>query len=68
MSRPATPFEKYMAEVDRQCWAISGMSVYDLEDYPYYDSFEDEEDPHDVAIDALYNAGFPMELLEEQQV
>lgn len=52
-------FEQWMAAVDREVSALSGLGVDDLADMPFRDRFEDGCDPAEVAEELLQEEGFP---------
>lgn len=52
-------FEEWMARVDAECINISGVSIYDLPDYAFFQAWRDEETPEDVAARVLEYEGFP---------
>lgn len=57
-------FERWMQKVDELVITISGVSVYDLPDYPYRDWYDSGKEPLEAAADALGNEGFPQTVLE----
>lgn len=52
-------YEQWYAQADRECLAISGLSINDLADGPSYDAFEDGASPQEYALDLLGDEGFP---------
>jgi len=60
-SATMTAFEKWMKRVDSHMESICGLSSNDLEDYIYYDCFDADQTPKQTALEALEDAGFPME-------
>lgn len=54
-------FEEFMREVDREIAKVCGLGHSDLADFLYYDAYESEEDPADVAREVLENEGFPFD-------
>ena len=62
MSQPMS-FSRWMAMVDREVTAISGLGVNDLADAPYRDMYEDEIDVEDAAFEVLERSDYPMELM-----
>ena len=54
-------FDEWMAEIQRHVRRISGASIYDLGDWTYRDSYDDGEDPLDVARDVLADNWFPFD-------
>lgn len=52
-------YVKWMAEVDRACIALSSVSVHDLTDQPFMDSFMDGIEPAEMAEIALEDNGWP---------
>lgn len=57
-------FKKWMRQVDGHVASMSGLSVYDLPDMAFRDSFNAGESPHDMALMTLDDAGYPMELFD----
>lgn len=58
-------FTSWMGAVD-QCIgaAAGGLGHRDLPDVAYRDMFEDGCEPSEAATEALYEAGFPEDLLD----
>lgn len=54
-------FNEWLAEIQRHVWRISGVSIHDLGDWTYRDSYDDGEDPLDVAREVLADNGFPLD-------
>jgi hypothetical protein len=57
-------FTEWMRAVDK-CLAPAGCSHRDLPDVAYRDMFEDECEPSEAAMEALYEAGAPDSLMDE---
>ncbi len=55
-------FKEWMKLVDNELMSIAGLGHDDLTDFAYWDAWDDGVDPHEVAIDVLYDNDFPMEL------
>lgn len=51
-------FEEFMFEVDEAILSIAGVSHHDLGDWLYYEAWESEQDPHNVALEVLEDNGF----------
>ena len=56
-------FNRWMAMVNREVTAISGLGVNDLADAPYRDMYEDDIEVEDAALEVLELSDFPMELV-----
>lgn len=54
----AEAFVEWRKEVNRAVIRQCGMSSWDLPDFDYAAAFEDGEDPEEVAIAVLENAGW----------
>lgn len=52
------PFAAWMDAVDRNCYAIAGLSIHDLADMPFRDWFDDGVTPNEAARQALASEGF----------
>lgn len=50
-------FDKWMEKVNVQIASMSGLSADDIEDYGYWDAWDDGISPKSAARDALENAG-----------
>jgi hypothetical protein len=50
-------FEKFMAEVNHHLAKASGFTAFDLSDYGYWDAFESEMPPAEVAAEVLAENG-----------
>lgn len=46
-------FAQFMRQVDAEIEKRVGLSYSDLADYPYYDAYEDDVDPVEVARDVI---------------
>jgi hypothetical protein len=57
-------FKQWMNLVDLELQSICGLGTNDLADYMYYDLFDAECTPHEVALEVLEDNGYPMDLLE----
>ena len=54
----AEDFRNFMKAVDRECLILSGVGIYDIPDWDFASAFEDEQDPEEVAREALAEAGW----------
>lgn len=54
-------FKEYMREVDLALVQVCGLTHSDLADYAYYDAYEAELEPREVALDVLSEEGFPFD-------
>lgn len=52
-------FDEFMADVDRELGRICGLGHRDLADFAYYDAYDDECDPKEVALSVLQDNDFP---------
>ena len=55
MATKPTTFEQWFKAVDRAVYRIAGVSVHDLSDAGYWDSWSAGVSPADMARDALAN-------------
>lgn len=60
-----TNFEKWMEKVNKEMKNIASVSVDDIDDFDYYNMFLSETPPKEAAQEALMNAGFPEDLIED---
>ena len=49
-----TEFDVWLDVVDAKFQGLSGMSILDVEDFPYYAMWEDGETPGDAALTVFY--------------
>ena len=56
-------FNEWMNQVDNWVESIAFLSVYDLPDYMFRDSYESGCTPHEIAVAVLESANYPIELL-----
>jgi len=54
-------FEKFMEEVNDWLLERASATADDIDDWPYYDAWENDEDPEDVALAALFDSGFSVD-------
>ena len=54
-------FEEWMRLVDNEVVSISGLSVHDLADQPFWDMWNDGCPPSEAAHETLEEEGFPFE-------
>lgn len=45
-----TEFDTWLEDVDTKFQMYAGISIYDVEDFPYYAMWEDGETANDVAL------------------
>jgi hypothetical protein len=50
-----------MAAVDAELIQLCGLTHQCLADHPYYDAYESEEEPEEVARDVLSENDFPFD-------
>lgn len=51
-------FDDWMDQVDAEIASLCGMGASDIEDYGYWDAWDDGISPKSAARDALENAGY----------
>lgn len=61
MPRSAQTFDEWMRLVNRTCYNLAGVTTEDIADYDYMIAFEEGELAHEVAQQALDEAGFPFD-------
>ena len=49
-----TEFDVWLDKVDAKFQGLYGMSIYDVEDFPYYAMWEDGETSGDAALTVFY--------------
>lgn len=50
-----TEFDIWLDEVDAKLQGLLGVSIYDVEDFPYYAMWEDGETANDAALIVFEN-------------
>jgi hypothetical protein len=55
MGRNDSKFNRWMKKVDSAIFEMIGCSVYDLEDYLFYDDFEAGISPEETAMEVIRN-------------
>ena len=58
MARSLDGFETWMRLVNTEVNVRTGLSVYDLQDMPFADMYEDEYTPSEAAEESLTEAGW----------
>lgn len=64
----STEYRQWLRDVNRAIARITHgevTSIMELPDYTYADAFESGASPEDAAAEALLEAGFPEDLLED---
>ena len=54
-------FEAWYRKANAECVGIAGLGIDDLADGPSYDSWADDVDPRDYAIERLEEEDFPFD-------
>lgn len=52
-------FKRWMHEVDKEISGVCGLTSSDLADWRYYDGWQDDMTPTEVALEVLTEEGFP---------
>lgn len=54
-------FDEFMRAINAEIEAVTGLSVYDLPDFPFMDWYDDECDPSECAFEILEDQGYSFE-------
>ena len=54
-------FEEFMKEVNDWLLERASVTADDIDDWPFYDAWDNGEDPEDVALEALFDSGFSVD-------
>jgi hypothetical protein len=58
-------FGEYLRSADRICKFNVGVSIFDLADFHWWDSFEDCVDVYDAVFELLQDEGYPVDTLQK---
>jgi len=56
-------YQKWLRDVDAAIISVAGIGMNDIEDFAYFDAWDNGCEPKECAHDALLDAGFPSDLL-----